>query len=280
MDMRRTSPIRLLTYALLAASWLLMSSAADDECWIDAVEGYKCELSGTIPGEESPSEESDEQPAEAPGPTRYLYTTGTCYYRSSIPGGLDVRDLANENLVMRIIGGATPRCDPAITGPIPDRAWWILRSFPLAVPAPSFQPPDHGITGLATYLATADPATITHSELLPDSRLFEVRALVGSLTVDWGDGATTTQDPAVALPFPEGRVTHTYRTKTCPPEYRATHPSGQNCHPTLEAYPVAATFTWFGEYRVGGAWIPIGTLDLTTTIFYDVDEVVGILVDP
>ncbi len=39
-------------------------------------------------------------------------------------------------------------------------------------------------------------------------------------------------------------------------------------------------FTWFGEYRVGGAWIPIGTLDLTTSILYDVDEVVGVLVDP
>jgi len=277
--MRRTASVLVLTLAFAVALTIRSSALANDHCRYDEGAVLVCDISGTIPGEESPSEESDEQPAEAPGPTRYLYTTGTCYYRSSIPGGLDVRDLANENLVMRIIGGATPRCDPAIT-PIPDRAWWILRSFPLAVPAPSFQPPDHGITGLPTYLATADPATITHSELLPDSRLFEVRALVASLTVDWGDGATTPQDPAVALPFPEGRVTHTYRTKTCPPEYRTTHPSGQNCHPTLEAYPVAATFTWFGEYRVGGAWIPIETVDLTTTIFYDVDEVVGVLVDP
>ena len=279
MGVRRSASILVVSLVAIIGSWPALAIGPQN-CWYDEDGAFVCDISGTIPGEESPSEESDEQPAEAPGPTRYLYTTGTCYYRSSIPGGLDVRDLANENLVLRIIGGATPRCDPAITGPIPDRAWRVLRSFPLAVPAPSFQPPDHGITGLPTYLATADPATITHSELLPDSRLFEVRALVALLTVDWGDGATTTEDPAVALPFPEGRVTHTYRTKTCPPEYRATHPSGQNCHPTLEAYPVAATFTWFGEYRVGGAWIPIGTLDLTTTIFYDVDEVVGVLVDP
>ena len=278
--MRRTASIRFISVLLFAVSWVLLGLDAPDDCVVSGGTGsFVCDITGTIPGDDSPSEESDEQPAQAPAPTRYLYTTGTCYYRSSIPGGLDVRDLANEDRVLRI-RGTTPRCDPAITGPIPDRAWWVLRSFPLAVPAPSFQPPDHGITGLPTYLAMADPATITHSELLPDSRLFEVRALVASLTVDWGDGTTTTEDPAVALPFPEGRVTHTYRSKTCPPEYRATHPSGQNCHPTLEAYPVAATFTWFGEYRVGGAWIPIGTLDLTTTIFYDVDEVVGVLVDP
>ncbi len=278
MGLRRSASV-FIVLLIASGSWA-SAAIAGEHCRYDVDAGHlDCTISGTIPGDDSPSEESDEQPAQAPAPTRYLYTTGTCYYRSSIPGGLDVRDLANEDRVLRI-RGTTPRCDPAITGPIPDRAWWVLRSFPLAVPAPSFQPPDHGITGLPTYLAMADPATITHSELLPDSRLFEVRALVASLTVDWGDGTTTTEDPAVALPFPEGRVTHTYRSKTCPPEYRATHPSGQNCHPTLEAYPVAATFTWFGEYRVGGAWIPIGTLDLTTTIFYDVDEVVGVLVDP
>jgi hypothetical protein len=263
---------------LLATTWVLLGAAQTGDCAYDTeLDRLVCNISGTIRGDDSPSEEPDEQPAQAPPPTRYLYSTGACYYFSNILGGLDLRDPANENLALRI---SNPGCDPAITEPIPDRAWRVFRSFPLAVPAPSFQPPDHGITGLLTYLAMADPATITHSELLPDSRLFEVRALVASLTVDWGDGATTTEDPAVALRFPEGRIIHTYRTKTCPPDYRATHPSGQNCHPTLEAYPVAATFTWFGEYRVGGAWIPIGTLDLTTTIFYDVDEVVGVLVDP
>ncbi len=278
--MRRTAPIRFVGVFLFAVSWLLIGLDASDECVASGGTGsFVCDVSGTIPGDDSPSEEPDEQPPQAPPPTRYLYTTGVCYYMSAIPGGLDTWDPANENAVYGVIV-FTPECDPVITEPLPDRAWRVFRSFPLAVPAPSFQPPNHGITGLPTYLATFDPATITHSELLPDNRLFEVRALVASLTVDWGDGATTTEDPAVALPFPDGIVTHTYRTKTCPPDYRTTHPSGQNCHPTLEAYPITATFTWFGEYRVGGAWIPIGTLDLTTTILYDVDEVVGVLVDP
>lgn len=262
--MRRTAPIRFVGVLLFAVSWVLLGLDAPDDCVVSGGTGsFVCDISGTIPGDDPPSEEPadhppseepDRQPPGAGPPLPFLYSTDDCFFSTIL---------------------FAPDCDPD-----PDRAWRVFRSFPLAVPAPSFQPPNHGITGLPTYLATADPATITHSELLPDSRLFEVRALVASLTVDWGDGATTTEDPAVALPFPEGRVTHTYRTKTCPPEYRATHPSGQNCHPTLEAYPVAATFTWFGEYRVGGAWIPIGTLDLTTTIFYDVDEVVGVLVDP
>ena len=277
--MRRTTSVLVLALAFAVALTIGSSALANDHCRYDEGAVLVCDISGTIPGDDAPSEEPDEEPPKARPPIRYLYSTGVCYYWSGILGGLDTWDLANEATMYSIIL-FTPECDPAITDPDPDRAWRVFRSFPLAVPAPSFQPPNHGITGLLTYLATSDPATITHSELLPDGRLFEVRALVASLTVDWGDGATTTEDPAVALPFPDGRVTHTYQTKTCPPEYRATHPSGQNCHPTLEAYPVTATFTWFGEYRVGGAWIPIGTLDLTTTILYDVDEVVGVLVDP
>ena len=277
--MRRTASVLVLTLAFAVALTIGSSGLATDHCRYDEGAVLVCDIFGEEPGDEPPSEEPDKQPPKARPPIRYLYSTGACYYWSGIPGGLDTWDLANEATMYTIIL-FTPECDPAITDPDPDRAWRVFRSFALAVPAPSFQPPDHGITGLPTYLATADPATITHRELLPDNRLFEVRAFVASLTVDWGDGATTTEDPAAALPFPDGRVTHTYQTKTCPPEYRATHPSGQNCHPTLEAYPMTATFTWFGEYRVGGAWIPIGTLDLTTSILYDVDEVVGVLVDP
>ena len=278
MGLRRSAPA-FIVLLIASASWS-SAAIAGEHCRYDVNAGHLvCDVSGTIPGDDPVSEEPAKQPPRARPPIRFLYSTGVCYYWSRIPGGVDAWDPGNEDAVYGIIV-FTPECDPAITDPLPDQAWRVFRSFPLAVPAPSFQPPNHGITGLPTYLATPDPATITHRELLPDNRLFEVRALVASLTVDWGDGATTTHDPAVALPFPEGRVTHTYRTKTCPPQYRATHPSGQNCHPTLEAYPVTATFTWFGEYRVGGAWIPIGTLHLTTTILYDVDEVVGVLIDP
>ena len=59
--------------------------------------------------------------------------------------------------------------------------------------------------------------------------------------------------------------------------YRSEHPFGGNCHPTLEAYPIIATFTWEGRYRIGGGWTYLGTLDRTVTVLYDVDEVQGVL---
>jgi hypothetical protein len=241
-----------------------------DTCRYSARGTLDCDLSGTIPGDEpAPTGKRTKQPA--PPPLRYLEVTAEGCYRWSRTGpGLDTWNIANEDVMYQIIFG-TPRCG----GEEPDdeRAWRIFRTFPLLEPDPSLLPEQHGITGLPTILATANPTPITHFETLADGRPFEVRAVVASLTVDWGDGWVTSDAPA-------DPSTHTYTTKTCPPEYRATHPSGPNCHPTLEAYPITATFTWWGEYRTGGTWIPIGTLDLTSTVLYDVDEVIGVLVAP
>jgi hypothetical protein len=107
--------------------------------------------------------------------------------------------------------------------------------------------------------------------------MMEVRASAERLAVDWGDGTRANFDPSAARPYPNGDVAHTYTTKTCDAAYRQDHPSGGNCHPTLEAYPITATFTWAGRYRVGGGWIDLGTLDRTVTVPYDVDEVQGVL---
>jgi hypothetical protein len=40
---------------------------------------------------------------------------------------------------------------------------------------------------------------------------------------------------------------------------------------------VSTTFTWSGDYTVGGGWTALGTLDLTADVAYDVDEVQGVL---
>ena len=225
-----------------------------------------CDISGTIPGDEPAKAEPIKQPKPAPPPLRYLEVTADgCYRWNPFGPGLDTWDIANEPAMLNIITG-TPRC---VGEALPDRAWRIFRSFPLTEPDPTFLPEEHGITGLPTIMTTTEPAAITYGETLPDGRVFEVRALVATLTVDWGDGWTTTTGN-----------THTYRTKTCPLDYRTHHPRGHLCHPTLEAYPITATYTWWGEYRIGGAWIPIGTLDLAATVAYDVDEVIGVLVDP
>jgi hypothetical protein len=71
-------------------------------------------------------------------------------------------------------------------------------------------------------------------------------------------------------------VTHTYVTKTCPPQYREEHPSGGLCHPSLEYYTIVAIYRWVGEYDVGSGWVQLGTLDRTASLPYDVDELRGV----
>lgn len=264
--MRRTASV------VLALSLLVLGGPAQaDEpkaCIFDVNRGI-CDVSGTISGDE-PAAQPIAQPRFVPPPIRYLRVTAEgCYVWTNAPPGIDAWDPANENLVYATVIG-NPEC---VSEPLPDRAWQIFRSFPLTEPDPTLTPEDGGITGLPAVLESPNPATITHTETLPSGQVFEVRALVATLTVEWGDGYISADTPTNPL-------AHTYTTKTCPPDYRTNHPSGRLCHPTLEAYPVTATYTWWGEYSIGGTWIPIGTLDLATTVAYDVDEVIGVLVDP
>ncbi len=269
---RSASVLALITF--LAVTWWLSPVASADDCWYEPIGEIHCSPGGTLPG--GPGRPP---PRELP-PIRYLKTStdpvvGDCYYWSRSPGGLDTWDPANDPAVISITT-SMPVC-PVASDPPVTVAWRIFRSFPLAAPAPSLQPLNSGITGPPTYLATPDPVDITHSETLPDGRRLDVRASVAALVISWGDGARASFDPDGARPYPSGSVTHTYVTKTCDATYRQEHPSGGNCHPTLEAYPIRATFTWAGRYRVGGGWIDLGTLNRTVTVNYDVDEVQGVL---
>jgi hypothetical protein len=274
MGMRWSAPVLALTF-LLAGSWQLSAASHADGCHYDAVDGrLVCTSSGASTG---PSRST---PPRVRPPNRYVYestdaTGAACHYWSTVPGGIDAWETANDPIVIVIVT-TTPVCPLLVETPA-EIAWRIFRAFPLAIPDPSFEPPGSGITGLSTYVATADPADITHVEVLPDGRTMEVWASVASLTVDWGDGSEGTFEPVEALGYPSGGVTHTYRTKTCDAAYREQHPSGGNCHPTLEAYPVTASFVWAGRYRIGGSWIDLGTLSRTATVAYDVDEVQGVL---
>jgi hypothetical protein len=271
--MRWTAPVLVLILSF-ASSWYLATASVADDCYYDILDGKLiCSATGGSTGTTKPP------PRERP-PIRYIYertdaTGAPCYSWSSIPGGIDTWDPTNDPIVAGIVL-TTPLC-PVIVETPEDTAWRIFRSFPLATPDPSLQPAAAGITGLPTYLETPGPADITHTEVLPDGRSMEVWATVRSLAVDWGDDTSGLFDASTALSYPAGAVTHTYGTKTCNPGYRSEHPFGGNCHPTLEAYPITATFTWEGRYRIGGGWIYLGTLDRTATVLYDVDEVQGVL---
>jgi len=272
---RSTSTLALIT--VLAVACYLSPVAKADDCYFDPVRNRLiCSPGG--PG--TPGPPGSDPPPDRP-PIRYVYTStdpsvGDCYYWSRTPGGLDAWNPANDPAVIAITT-SLPVCPVVTSDPPATVAWRIFRSFPLALPTPTFEPSGSGITGLPTYLVTPNPVDITHTELLPDGRTLDVRASVAVLVVDWGDGAQASFDSSEARSYPAGSVTHTYTTKTCDATYRQEHPSGRNCHPTLDAYPITATFTWAGTYRVGGSWIDLGTLNRTVTVPYDVDEVQGVL---
>ena len=270
--MRRSTPFLTLTVCLAVACYLSPVAQASD-CYYNPSGRLICDIGG-------PGTPGNPPPSDRP-PIRYVYAStdpviGDCHYWSRTPGGLDAWNPANDPAVIRLTT-STPVCPVVTSDPPATVAWRIFRSFPLALPAPAFEPSESGITGLPTYLSTPDPTDITHTELLPDGRTLEVRASVAALVVDWGDGAKASFDSSEARSYPSGSVTHTYTTKTCDAAYREEHPSGGNCDPNLEAYPITATFTWAGRYRVGASWIDLGTLNRTITVAYDVDEVQGVL---
>lgn len=280
--MRNAALLALLLVPLALAA--VLPAGAADGCVVTPT-GIDCSAagsttsSGTGPGGSTPGL-----------PLRYLTTTehpetdGLCWFWSPVPPGLDSWNPTSDQEILLTLW-ALPECpDPEAptvtlsTEWIVSRAWEVFRSFPLVPPQPSLQPPEHGITGLASYLAAPLPSRLSHRETLPDGRRLAVRAQVTAALVDWGDGSPVlSYRPGALRPYPLGIARHTYRLKTCPPDYRVSHPSGGNCHPALEAYPVVVTFRWSARYRLGGSWIDLGSLDRSTTVLYDVDEVVGVL---
>ncbi|NNF70531.1 MAG: hypothetical protein HKN01_12235 [Acidimicrobiia bacterium] len=252
--------------------------------------GYVCTVSGTIADPVPDPDPPERPPVELP-PVRYLVvgsdvSVGDCWFwsRYDQPGAIDSWDAANDALILDALF-LYPACPGTPVAPAPApveadvRAWEVFRSFELALPLPVFEPPMTGISGLPTYVSLDAPADITHSEVLPDGRILQVQA-AATARIEWGDGAVTTHDPATMRPFPSGTATHTYLTKTCPAEYREEHPRGHLCHPTLEAYPVTVAFRWSGRYDVGEGWVSLGDVDRVTATVYDVDEVIGVTIEP
>ena len=55
-------------------------------------------------------------------------------------------------------------------------------------------------------------------------------------------------------------------------------PSGGLCHPTLDRYLIIVAWAWTGEFDSGSGWIPLGVLEQTIEVPYDVDELRGVKV--
>ncbi|NQV07792.1 hypothetical protein HQ535_14720 [bacterium] len=248
--------------------------AVDDGCvttptGIDCTAGGTTTTTVTIPGGTSL-------------PLRWLRVgwhpdAGDCWYWATTPPGLDSWDSANDHEII-LTRWALPHCPGTVTtGPgsveIHSRAWQVFRAFPLAAPAPHLAPDEAGITGLATILTAAAPSRLVHNERLPDGSTLKVTATVASVVIDWGDETPVFgRSPGSAT----RGVEHIYSIKTCPPAYRETHPAGHRCHPTLTDYPIVVTFHWFGAYSLRGEYTTLGTIERTTIVPYDVDEVIGV----
>ena len=288
--MRRSSPL-FIAIAIVAAAHTYSSPASGNEhCRFDPSESViVCRESGGSRVRNPPGTPPSNPPGTPPSnpspraPLRYVYTSydatiGDCYYWSSVAGGLDAWDPANDPAVIAIttrlpICPATPATptDPSVT------AWSVFRSWYLAPPAPSVTPREHGITGIPTHIAATPPDVISHSETLPDGRPLVVRARPVALIVNWGDGTTASFDPDGADGYPDGVVAHTYALKTCTQQYRDEHPSGGLCATQGEDYSITASYTWQGEFNVGSGWVTLGSLDRAApTIAYDVDEARGV----
>jgi hypothetical protein len=217
-------------------------------------------------------------------PLRYLATSGgICWYWSRYPPGLDSWDPAYDQEII-LTRFRLPECPGRVTTTPPsvviiERAWEVFRSFPLDAPHLRLSP-TIGITNLPSRLHLDRAGTFTHRELLPDGRTLDVEASVVMVWIDWGDG-TPVRGVAPPAPYGDpGPLRHAYSLKTCPPDYRAHHLDGPKCHPSLEAYPVSVTFEWRGRYRTAVEWTEIGSIDRTTSVRHDVDEVLGVLVAP
>ncbi|OFW65924.1 MAG: hypothetical protein A2Z12_08055 [Actinobacteria bacterium RBG_16_68_21] len=272
--MVRSSGARLavLLFAVISAT-TLRAAIADPGCVVTP-SGIDCGYWGT----------STSTAVTTLPPLRYLATgddpqLGPCWYWSRYPPGLDAWDPANDAGII-FTRWELPECPShpgSTTITVTSEAWDVFRSFSLERPAPALHPAT-GITNLPTLADLPRPQPLSHEEVLPDGRLLEVRADIETVWIDWGDGTPAAGYPAVAA-F-AGDASHAYTVKTCPEEYRLHDPSGWRCHPTLDRYPVRVTFGWVGRYRAGGSWTLLGTIERVTTLPYDVDEVVGVLVAP
>lgn len=177
-----------------------------------------------------------------------------------------------------IVDAEYPPCtsEPADESDVAREAYELLARY--RHPHPSGEvdpPPGAGVTGLATFVSDTPPPEWTASIVSPVTGLrIDVATRVVAVAVDWGDGSTVTVPETHfgrLVGWPDGGSSHVYQTKTCEP------PGDGRCHPDLASYPLTISYVWAARYRVGGgAWRPLVVPPTSTTVAYDVDEILGL----
>ena len=184
-----------------------------------------------------------------------------------IPGGAVAIDITLD-----VCGG-----EPSPSVPPSVEVWEAIEGYVHMVPDPAFDPPPpRGLAGLETYAAVGVPDPFSAGLVSAGTgALLEVEGWVSEVTVEWGDGSVD-RFPPVLFPLldgtAEGVATHVFEVKTCDP------PGGRRCHPSLSAYPLEVSFSWFVRWRMdGGPWLTLVVPDTSTVVSYPVSEVIGVV---
>lgn len=237
----------------------------------------------------STAEHAGETP---PGPIEPLVgtdATGMCWYwtsrdtewviLSTFTDGSAILGVYN-NTVLVLDSGRIPRCtsEPVESGPPLEAAREAITEYVHDPPLPDLNPPTgRGLAGLETFVGLPVPGPWSDTISVPGYTL-DVEVVVEAVTVEWGDGNTSTYPPSaysLLIGYPDGVVTHTYEVKTC-----ASPGSAPDCHPGLMAYPITVSYVWQATWRVnGGPWVELPVPAGSTTVDYPVAESEAVLTE-
>ena len=175
--------------------------------------------------------------------------------------------------------GRIPRCtdEPVVDDPPNVYAWEAITEYVHNPPEPDMNPPiGRGLTGLDTFAGVVVPGPWTDTITIPGYAI-DVEVSVAALDVDWGDEKVDTFPPdayPLLTGYPDGIARHMYEVKTC------AAPGVQNdCHPTLDSYPVTIAYIWAARWRAnGGPWLNVNVPRSETTVDYPVTEAISALI--
>ena len=168
-------------------------------------------------------------------PIRYLATrnhalVGRCWFWSCHPPGLDAFNGANDEAIIRTrfenpqcparAGNRRHQRDVAVVGKVPE---------PFGSRYPHRGSDHRWGSPTSSLITTNRPTSLNHPERLPDGRLLEVQAYVGSVRITWGDGS---RSYSTTLAY--GTEQDTPRLEDLSARVPGAASAGPNCHPMLE----------------------------------------------
>lgn len=200
---------------------------------------------------------------------------GPCWYYSSTDANWLFAELYSDGDAIlgysagkrggfAVVIGRVPRCtsEPTRTSePVAD-VWSYVTEYIHPPPQPDLSPPGgDGVTGLETFVGVLVPDPHTARISGGGGALLDVEIEVSGITIDWGDGSSSTfpATSSAMAGYPDGIATHIYETKE-------------------DNITVSVSYDWTARWRVaGGAWLAIAVPDTSTIVAYPVSEIVSVI---